>query len=139
MALIRGTKSKFPCPICLVPDTQMSDGSTHPLRTSEDMQKVYEEADAMPSGECEEHLKMHGLRYVKVWKSVRLWCFTEFYTTQSVFWNLGNSDPYRALSFDRLHTNNLGMFGDHLWKTIKQIVKVEGRLALGILEDMYSS
>jgi len=56
---------------------------------------------------------------------------------QSVFWSLGNSDPYKALSFDRLHTNNLGMFGDHLWKVMKQIVKAMGRLALGIVEDQY--
>ena len=47
MALICGTNSKFPCPICLVPDTQMSDGSTHPLWTSESMQNVYNEAMAM--------------------------------------------------------------------------------------------
>ena len=66
MALIRGVKSKFPCPVCLVPDIQLSDGSTHPPRTSEDMQRVYVEADALPSGEREEHLKSHGLRYVKV-------------------------------------------------------------------------
>lgn len=69
MALICGTKGKFPCPVCLVPSTQMSDGSTHPLRTSEDMQRAYNEADAMRSGEREEHLKSYGLRYVKVWKT----------------------------------------------------------------------
>ena len=49
MALIRGTNSKFPCPVCLVPDSQMSDGSTHPLRTSENTQKVYNEAQKMSS------------------------------------------------------------------------------------------
>ena len=68
MALIRGGKSKFPCPICLVPDTQMSDGSTHPLRTTESMQKVLEVARAMPSKEREEHLKGYGLRNVEVCK-----------------------------------------------------------------------
>ena len=69
MALIRGTNSKFPCPVCLVPDTQMSDGSTHPLRTSESMQKVYDEAMAMASAKDQDnHLKNYGLRKVKVWK-----------------------------------------------------------------------
>jgi len=68
MALIRGAKGKFPCPICLVPHTQMSDGSTHPLRTSESMQKVYFEALRMSAEEQEEHLKGYGLRNVKVWK-----------------------------------------------------------------------
>ena len=68
MALIRGVKSKFPCPVCLVPDSQMSDGSTHPLRTLESMQEVYDEAQAMSSTEKEKHLKKYGLRDVKVWK-----------------------------------------------------------------------
>jgi len=68
MALIRGAKGKFPCPICLVPHTQMSDGSTHPLWTSESMQKVYFEALEMSAEGQEEHLKGYGLRNVKVWK-----------------------------------------------------------------------
>ena len=68
MALIRGGKSKFPCPICLVPHTQMSDGSKHGLRTTEDMQRVLDEAQRMPSKEREEHLKAYGLRNVKVCK-----------------------------------------------------------------------
>jgi len=69
MALIRGVNSKCPCPICLVPDTQMSDGSTHTLRTSENMQKVYNEAQTMSSVEREDHLKKYGLRNVEVWKA----------------------------------------------------------------------
>ena len=56
---------------------------------------------------------------------------------QSVFWALGNSDPYKALSFDRLHTNNLGMFKDHLWMTAKKIVEELGRSALGKVESQY--
>ena len=56
---------------------------------------------------------------------------------QSVFWALGNSDPYKALSFDRLHTNNLGMFKDHLWMTAKKIVGELGRSALGKVESQY--
>ena len=67
MALIHGVKSKFPCPVCLVPHTQMCDGSTHPLRTAESMQKVYEEAQEMESSaDRQKHLKQYGLRNVKV-------------------------------------------------------------------------
>ena len=33
---------------------------------------------------------------------------------QNVFWKLENSDPYRALSFDRLHAFHLGLFEDHI-------------------------
>lgn len=67
MALIRGGGSNYPCPICLVPKTQLCDGSTHPLRTSESMQQVYDEAIKMCTiGQREEHLKGYGLRNVEV-------------------------------------------------------------------------
>jgi hypothetical protein len=38
---------------------------------------------------------------------------------QNVFWNIANSDPYRALSFDRLHAHAGGLWGDHLFSEIK--------------------
>ena len=53
---------------------------------------------------------------------------------QSVFWALKNSDPHKSLSFDCLHNNNLGMFGNHLWKPMKQIVEAKGRQALANVE-----
>ncbi|KAF9780021.1 hypothetical protein BJ322DRAFT_1165130 [Thelephora terrestris] len=115
MALIRGGGSDYPCPICLVPKTQMCDGSTHPLRTSEGMQKVYDEAVAMGTiTQREEHLKNYGVRNV-----------------ENIFWSLQNSDPHRALSFDRLHANHLGLFKDHLWQEAKRLVAAEGKPALG--------
>jgi len=52
-----------------------------------------------------------------------------------MFWKLWNSDPYRALSFDRLHTNHLGLFKDHLWDRAKQLIEAEGRLAVGSVDD----
>lgn len=67
MALIRGSKGNFPCPVCLVPKTQMTDGSTHPLRTSETMQQVYNAAAAMSTKKQQDsHLKNYGLRNVEV-------------------------------------------------------------------------
>ena len=54
---------------------------------------------------------------------------------QSVFWGLENSDPHKAISFDRLHTNHLGMFKDHLWPTMKKMVDAKGRSALGKVEN----
>lgn len=73
MALIRGVKSDFPCPICLVPGDQMSDGSTHDLRTTRSMQKVYDEAMKLPTKTRQhEHLQKYGLRRVEVWKGFHL-------------------------------------------------------------------
>jgi hypothetical protein len=51
---------------------------------------------------------------------------TEFFILQNIFWKLWGSDPYRALSFDRLHTNHLGLF-KHLWEEAKRITKEMGR------------
>ena len=83
MVLIWGTTSNFPCPVCLAPSTQMSDGSKHPSRTSETMQQVYKEAIGMSSKtQQDEHLKNYGLRNVEVHKDY--WAIlhnhlTEFY------------------------------------------------------------
>jgi len=67
MALIRGQKAKCPCPVCLVPNTQMSDGSTHTHRTTESMQGVFRKAAAMRSKTQQDELfKKYGLRNVEV-------------------------------------------------------------------------
>jgi len=42
--------------------------------------------------------------------------------SQNVFWQLRNSDPHRALSFDGLHSNNSGLFGHHLWEKFKDLI-----------------
>ena len=48
----------------------MSDGSTHPLRTTESMQQVYNDAAKMPlKKQQEEHLQKYGLRNVEVWET----------------------------------------------------------------------
>jgi hypothetical protein len=68
MALIRGINSLFPCPVCLVPGDKLSDLSvTFPLRTTEAMKAIYEEANNAPNaGEKEAILKESGLQDVKV-------------------------------------------------------------------------
>ena len=68
MALIWGTKSLFPCPICLVPKEEMSKGSVGALRTTGSMEQVYEEAYKMDTVKSkDEHTKKYGLQYVKVY------------------------------------------------------------------------
>lgn len=36
-------------------------------------------------------------------------------------------DLHRALSFDRLHSNNSGLFGHHLWGVFKTLIEGYGR------------
>ncbi|KAG2116194.1 hypothetical protein BD769DRAFT_1629852 [Suillus cothurnatus] len=75
MALIRGLKGKFPCPVCLVPQDEQSILHTH-----------------------------DSLMY---------------FNYKNVFSRIRHVDVHQALSFDRLHTNEEGLWGDHLWKEVK--------------------
>jgi hypothetical protein len=67
MALNRGTKCKFPCPVCLVPGDEMCKGGMSTQRTTKTMEKVYKEAmEKDTAEERENHLKNKGLRGVEV-------------------------------------------------------------------------
>ncbi|KAI9428665.1 hypothetical protein BJY52DRAFT_1232715, partial [Lactarius psammicola] len=106
MSLIRGYLGKLPCPICCVPKDQLADNSkTWPLRTAAHVKQILREVRALSKSDRESHLSKHGIRDVN-----------------NVFWLVNNSDPHRALSFDRLHSNNAGLFGHHLWQRFKDLV-----------------
>jgi hypothetical protein len=67
MALIRGEKGLYPCPICLVPSDQQSNLSRfHTLRTAVHTQEIYEAGLKLKATEREELLKSEGLRNVAV-------------------------------------------------------------------------
>jgi hypothetical protein len=59
--------------------------------------------------------------------------------SQNVFWKFNNSDPYQALSFDRLHTFPGGLFRGHLWKYLQAYVEALGRAAAADINNMYVS
>ncbi|KAF8258702.1 hypothetical protein EI94DRAFT_1910877 [Lactarius quietus] len=106
MALIRGAGGKLPCPICLVPSDQLSNISrTWPLRDAEQTQGLLKSVRALDKARCETLLSQYGLHDV-----------------DNVFWLVANSDPHHALSFDRLHSNNSGLFGYHLWTKFKALI-----------------
>ncbi|KAF9480048.1 hypothetical protein BDN70DRAFT_878082 [Pholiota conissans] len=112
VSLIRGVNSKFPCPNCLVPKEEIPNLSIeYPLRTTEEMKRVWMEAQDMNSADKEEHLKGYGLRDV-----------------ENTFWNFSGTDVYSAISWDRLHAYHAGMFSDHLFAELRRIVgELEGR------------
>jgi hypothetical protein len=41
---------------------------------------------------------------------------------QNVFWSLKGTEIYSALSWDRLHAYNNGLFSDHLLAELKKII-----------------
>ncbi|KAH9017439.1 hypothetical protein EDB84DRAFT_1628850 [Lactarius hengduanensis] len=107
MSLIRGYRGKMPCPICLVPNDKLADiSTTWPLRTAAGMEEIVVHGRTLNKNIREKLLSRYGLRDIN-----------------NVFWLVKNSDPYRALSFDRLHSNNSGLFGYHLWGEFKALAQ----------------
>lgn len=37
---------------------------------------------------------------------------------QNAFWAVANSDPYKAVSYDTLHADDLGKWGKHLYSDV---------------------
>ncbi|THH17156.1 hypothetical protein EUX98_g9183 [Antrodiella citrinella] len=124
MALIRGIGGKCPCPICLVPKENLLDITlTYPLRSTETMKGTYEKAHSERlAAEREAILKEKGLRDV-----------------ENVFWDLSNSDPYDALSWERLHAFHGGLFGRHLWPLLKKRIELQGRSAIAQVDTQMAA
>ncbi|KAJ7824630.1 hypothetical protein B0H14DRAFT_3728340 [Mycena olivaceomarginata] len=103
MTLIRGVMGNNPCPVCLIKRDEQSDLSIiKDLRTAAGSQEAVKKAREGTVEAGEDLLKDLGLRKL-----------------DNVFWNIANSDPHRAISFDRLHSHHSGLWGDHLFPQLK--------------------
>ncbi|KAK6992349.1 hypothetical protein R3P38DRAFT_2802824 [Favolaschia claudopus] len=124
MALFRGLRGLYPCPICFVPAQEQSDLSAeHPLRTAEGSKKILDEACALRTKEeQEEHLKAHGMRNV-----------------ENSFGKVRGSDVHRAISGDPLHADENGMFDDHIFVQLKARVEALGRAAVVKIDSQMAS
>ncbi|KAI5982651.1 hypothetical protein EDD15DRAFT_2377451 [Pisolithus albus] len=105
MTLIRRTKCKRPCPICLVPLEKLWD-----LSKTYEMRTVKQHKEALVAYEIkksvgEKKLKSLGLRPIK-----------------NVFWLVEHSEPEQAASFEPLHYMHGGMGGKHMHEELKIIV-----------------
>ncbi|KAF8157464.1 hypothetical protein K438DRAFT_1910064 [Mycena galopus ATCC 62051] len=104
MALIRGLRALYPCPICYVKNEDQPDLSKKAdLRTSKLSQDTVAEARTMTAEGRDNLLQSHGLHNV-----------------DNVFWNVAYSDPHQALSFEHLHSYSSGLWGRHLFDQIKK-------------------
>ncbi|KAI6018448.1 hypothetical protein BKA83DRAFT_4495953 [Pisolithus microcarpus] len=123
MALIHGIKSNFPCPICLIPHDRISDFPAQcELRTSKNILKVLWEVHSQDTTEKKEQILIEqGLHDV-----------------DSAFTVVMNMDVYHALSWDCLHTNFAGMFGDHLWPELLRILDRARRPAMARVKKNFS-
>jgi hypothetical protein len=65
MALTCGVNGNFPCPVCLVPNTEQSNlDKTHPLRTAKDLKALVVRSLDLNAGNREQLLKTQSLRPV---------------------------------------------------------------------------
>jgi len=110
----------------------------YPLRTSSQSQTALNAARATSSAkEKERQLKACSLRDVEVW------CFHSptnlLIASQNVFWKVLFSDVHRALSFDRLHANNAGLWAKHLWSEVHFWIDELGREAAVMIDEKFVS
>ncbi|KAJ7301222.1 hypothetical protein DFH08DRAFT_996074 [Mycena albidolilacea] len=109
MALIRGLRALYPCPICYVKKDEQSELSKHAdLRTSQGSKDTVMQGRELNRENREELLKSHGLRNV-----------------DNVFWNVAYSDPHQALSFEHLHSYSSGLFSSFpRWRNLNHFESV---------------
>ncbi|KIK46880.1 hypothetical protein CY34DRAFT_21734 [Suillus luteus UH-Slu-Lm8-n1] len=124
MALIRGLMGKFPCPICLVPrDELYKTSNIYPLRTSAGAKALRVQARESTTLEAREQiLSSESLRDV-----------------DNSFDTMENTDVHRALSNDKLHFNDGGLFSDHLWAELQKWIKSSGRQAAVQIDSSFHS
>ncbi|KAF6743705.1 hypothetical protein DFP72DRAFT_113420 [Ephemerocybe angulata] len=125
MSAIRGMGAKYPCPICLIPADAFPglDGRQFPARTTSSMKAIYTEANAMETAAEREGLfQSVGLRNV-----------------ENVFWKLKYSDPYSALSWDRLHAYHSGLFRKHILTEFLTLLEILGRDMSSLFEKQLAA
>ncbi|KAJ7707650.1 hypothetical protein B0H17DRAFT_1033442 [Mycena rosella] len=123
MALIRGLRALYPCPVCFVKSEQQSDLTVDAqLRDAQHAKEAVEGARALSAEDAENSLKDLGLRNV-----------------ENVFWHVAHSDPHHAISFDRLHSHQSGLWGDHLFGQIKLHVGKLGGRQLAKLDQQFDN
>ncbi|KAG0704425.1 hypothetical protein DFH29DRAFT_981528 [Suillus ampliporus] len=110
MALIHGLMGKFPCPICLVPRNELSNTlNVYPLHTSTDTKALLARArESTTLGVREQILSSQSLCDVN-----------------SSFGVLEHTNVHRALSHDKLHFNDEGLFSDHKWPELQKWAAVQ--------------
>ncbi|KAF8523299.1 hypothetical protein BU17DRAFT_63874 [Hysterangium stoloniferum] len=103
----RGASALHPCPRCLVHKDELTKlTKVFPLRTIQTMLDVILEArTARSKKKTEEILRDNGLHIV-----------------DNAFWTIANSDPYSAVSYDTLHSDDLGKWGDHLFPKMVEVL-----------------
>ncbi|KAF8530333.1 hypothetical protein BU17DRAFT_35668, partial [Hysterangium stoloniferum] len=109
----QGPSALHPCPRCLVHKNELTKiTKVFPLCTIQTMSDVVQKATtARSKRHTEEILRDNGL-----------------HIADNAFWTIANSDPYSSVSYDTLHSDDLGKWGDHLFP---KMIEVLGNMKQG--------
>ncbi|KAF8149988.1 hypothetical protein B0H34DRAFT_785238 [Crassisporium funariophilum] len=104
----RAASANHPCPKCLVAQPDLHNISGHfELRTPESMKAVLTQASKAKTKKAKEKiLKDNGMHNI-----------------EHFLWDFRFSDPYRAYSYDTLHSDDLGKWGKHLWELLLNVLE----------------
>lgn len=119
----RAALANYPCPKCLVHHCELHKlTKTFKLRTTATMKAVVLKARRVTTKTAkEELLKNHGLHGIKV--QLDDFRFSGLKMQQHFLWGFRFSDPYAAYSYDTLHSDDLGKWGDHLWDLLLEVLE----------------
>ncbi|KAJ7203003.1 hypothetical protein GGX14DRAFT_570267 [Mycena pura] len=112
----RAALAHFPCGRCLVRSDQLCQISGHiyEARTTDSMKRVYLEAmSKLRNKDTEELLQKYGLHAI-----------------ENALWEIRNSSPYEAASYDLLHSDDLGKFGKRIWVWVREVLDGLGTTGL---------
>ena len=123
----RAALANYPCPKCLVPKNELHCVSkAFPTRTSESMRTVIQEVSiASTKVKKDKILQDHGLHDIEVGlnKPHPIDYPPNLLGCQHFLWDFRFSDPYKALSYDTLHSDDLGKWGKHIWELLLQVLE----------------
>ncbi|KAJ3488350.1 hypothetical protein NLJ89_g11626 [Agrocybe chaxingu] len=112
----RAASAQHPCPKCLVPHAELhKTRKSFPGRTSESTRVIIRRSARATSKAAKERiLQCYGLHEIK-----------------HFLWGFRFSDPYKAVSYDTLHSDDIGKWGKHLWPLLLAVLEkhhVKGHL-----------
>lgn len=126
----RAALANHPCPKCLVVRSDLHKIlGDFELRTPQSMQAVLVRASKEKSKTAKEKiLKDNGMHDIEVSFLGNKFsdCFISRAPIKHFLWDFRFSDPYKAYSYDTLHSDDLGKWGKHLWELLLNVLGENG-------------
>lgn len=99
----------------------------YPYRVEADARAIVESVG--PNTVKDDALKKIGMRNVRVRTSRDGHIFSNPgpHHSQNALWDIANTDVHEAVSFDRLHAYIIGLWKQHLFEELKEIIIALGR------------